>query len=540
MGINSADDVTAVGTAEHRARSIGEMAYGFLDRHSHLVLAFICLVFFALIVQINHRKPLWYDEIFTVLVATQPDWNHFVGAMPPEGNPPLNAVLVRFFVSLFGANLFSFRLPALLGFTGTLVGIYVYIRRELGGIYGLLAVALILGESVWLYAFEARPYGLMLGFLTLALTGWQAAARAGDVSRPRVLALTVMAIGILGCIFSHNIGVVEVGVPLLFGEVTRSWQRRRLDWPMITTSLIAIPGILGVLPGMRRTGETILSRVDIIGPPITLHKLLTYTQRISATAYLVIDREFLEVSLLLIFLSLPPAVFFFRKRTVRQTDAPILSDHLYVVAAAIGSLLLIPVTWLFMIKTGGWYFCRYGIGAVIGLSVLSCFLLNKSKAKPVIVTAQIGIAAIFFVFAYHQYLPEHPIDSNAMKFMAFDRTGLPLVIVDPFEYPVLLWYAPKNSKQRLFYLKTSTTKQGLTGGVSEESLLAEAPYMGASISEVDTFLRSTDHFWLDCVRTQHPLLEKIKASGFQITAVNGVQNIYEVRRSATVAAGPGI
>jgi len=527
MGNKPGQDAMASG---QRVHTVGDKVDRFFDRYSGLIVTLTCLVFFALIVLIGHRKPIWYDEVFTITVATQPDWNHFIRALPPEGNPPLNVLLVRFFVHLFGPTAFSYRLPPLLGMIGALVGIYVFTKRELGNFYGVLAVALLLGESVWEYAFEARPYGLMLGFLMLALTGWQAAARATELpeDRSRIVALTAMAIGILGCILSHSIGIVEVGVPLLFGEITRSFQRRKVDWPLLATGLIAIPGMMIVIPTVHRTQHAILTRVDFITSPITMAKLIAYSHVIKGTAYLVVNRYFLLLSFLIVLLS-----FVFRSRTAaksasRKTDF-LSGSHSYIVAAAIGALLLIPITWLAMIKAGGWYFTRYGIGSVIGIACLTCFIFSRNRASRWITMTQIAVAAMSFLASYVLYKPQFPLDPLALRMLANSPSGLPLVIADSFDYPAIWWNAPKSEKPRLFYLKNLPAKTG-EGRVIEEALLAEAPYTDAHVTTADAFLQTTDHFWLECRPPQNALLQKIQESGFEAVPIEGMQYTYDVRR----------
>ena len=76
----------------------------------------------------------------------------------------------------------------------------------------------------YLYAFEARAYGLVLGFAALALLSWQSVA----LGRRRVLSLVCLAGGLSAAVSSHYYGIFVI-LPLALGEASRSVSRRRVD-----------------------------------------------------------------------------------------------------------------------------------------------------------------------------------------------------------------------------------------------------------------------------------------------------------------------
>src|ERR1700754_5051072 len=177
-------------TVEHadeelnRPATIGDFIYGLLARYDAAVL--LCLLILVVVYAFasGQHKPLWYDELFTLLVAKQRTWHEFSLAMPAEGNPPLNTLLTAVSIRLFGASNFAIRFAPLLGYLGALVGIFVFVRRECGAVFGLLAVILMFSQPAWKYSFEARPYGLLLGFLMLGMVSYQRTTEAADDPRP--------------------------------------------------------------------------------------------------------------------------------------------------------------------------------------------------------------------------------------------------------------------------------------------------------------------------------------------------------------------
>ncbi|HUD23862.1 MAG TPA: glycosyltransferase family 39 protein, partial [Acidobacteriaceae bacterium] len=218
--------------------------------------------------------------------------------MPSECNPPLYPLLARLAIRLFGLTDLSVRMPDILSFLAALAGVYVFVRRECGVVFGLLAVVLIFSEPGWTYSFEARPYGLLLAFLMLALVSWQSAANAAEATppRPRRLALAGMVVGIVGSILSHGIGILEVGVPLLLGEAVRLYRTRRPDWPVFTTALAAIPALAIILPMMRRTSNLLLIYTHAWMHPLTLSKIYSFcTSNIRMTMPLLLNSNLIDL-----------------------------------------------------------------------------------------------------------------------------------------------------------------------------------------------------------------------------------------------------
>jgi hypothetical protein len=514
-------------------RSAGAALLDALGRQVPALLVLSLLVFFVLIIHRIHTKPLWYDEFFTALVAMQPNWRAFLGAMAAEGNPPLNTLLTKGLFHLFGVNLVALRLVSLLGYIGSLVGIFVFVRREAGQVYGLLALLLLLAESAWVYSFEARPYGLMLAMLMLALTGWQAAASVSEIDphRSRWLALTVMCLGIAGCILSHNIGIVTVGVPLLIGEGVRSFERRRLDWPVLATALSALPALAIIIPAVHRTQQAILVRASYIVQPLTLWKLIAYRRRITETTHLIFSRNLLIV----IALSLLICWIMRKHSSARSQAVPDASavrpSHRYILASAMAALLLVPITWLVLIPAGGWYFTRYGIGSIIGLSVVVCLLLRHWKAHWILVGSLMLVSLILFARNYVAYVPENPLDQRALGLVQTDTSSLPIIVADPLEFPAVWWYAPQSARGRLFYVKGGSDGFASVGyGVVQAAVMAERPYTSAHISDFEEFAQKHDRALLYAPQSPHAFLGKWRERGYSVTPVAESLYVYLLAR----------
>ena len=88
--------------AKSESRSVGDFIFDLLARYEIVFLALLLVFVFLYAAVSSFHKRLWYDELFTVIVATQPTLHKFALAMPAEGNPPINTLLTRFLFTSSG------------------------------------------------------------------------------------------------------------------------------------------------------------------------------------------------------------------------------------------------------------------------------------------------------------------------------------------------------------------------------------------------------------------------------------------------------
>src|SRR5262249_41637938 len=144
-----------------------------------------------------------------------------------DQTPPLPFLITRAALALFGANDVAIRLPEVIGFWVMGICLFLFVSRRAPAVYGFLAMLFPLVTGAYQYAYEARSYGLVLGFSGLALICWQSAA---GKSR-RLLPLIVLALSLAAALSCHYYSAF-VFLALAFGETVRSISRRRLDFPI--------------------------------------------------------------------------------------------------------------------------------------------------------------------------------------------------------------------------------------------------------------------------------------------------------------------
>jgi 4-amino-4-deoxy-L-arabinose transferase-like glycosyltransferase len=202
----------------------------------------------------SHNRLLFRDEFYemwTDRVSSIGQIIHIQRTTPVALDPLAYHLLAHACIRLFGANTFAIRLPALLGVLLMQVCLFIFIRRlatERAAVFamGLPALTCVMG-----YSAEGRPYGLMLGLFGLAMVCWQVAGRR---ETGRTMALITLAASLAVALNTQYFGVLLLA-PLCVAELFRTFQRRRLDLPMIASFAAGSAGIVFVLPFMKAARE---------------------------------------------------------------------------------------------------------------------------------------------------------------------------------------------------------------------------------------------------------------------------------------------
>jgi len=180
-----------------------------------LATIFCAIVFFE-----AHYKLLWGDEFVTYWIGQQRSfhgiWNALAAGADP--NPPLMHVLNWGSTSLFGSTPVAIRLPSILGVALAFVSLWAIICRYAAPVYAASGCLLLMTMRGFDYAYDARSYGLLLGFATAALAAWIFANES--TGRPRrIFWLFAMALA-LACALSSNYYGVLAFFPIAAGELT--------------------------------------------------------------------------------------------------------------------------------------------------------------------------------------------------------------------------------------------------------------------------------------------------------------------------------
>jgi hypothetical protein len=216
----------------------------FLERHSAVLFSIIVLSFLPLVIIQSRSKLLWHDELFTYYIAQAPNLSTLLEQTRTlDLNPPLSYLFVRALFHVFPASATVCRIPSMVGFVLCMGCVYWLLRRKLGALWGIIGVLFLATGDAFPYAFEARPYGLMLGFVSLAFVGWQKATN--DAKSP--LGLFLLVLGGFGALLSHVFAIFAWMI-LILAELVRVTTCRRLNWHVLLALLIPLIAVVTYVP----------------------------------------------------------------------------------------------------------------------------------------------------------------------------------------------------------------------------------------------------------------------------------------------------
>ena len=398
------------------------------------------------------REKLWFDEIGTFNAAalvTSPGrlWSF----LKVDGVfPPLGFALAAGSESVFGRSEFGLRFPSVIAFWIMALCVYLFFRRRLPWPYGIAAMLLTSLTAAGRYSYEARPYAVMLALAGIALVAWQAAAEG----RRRRTALVALAVALVGALLSHAMAVT-LALPLLAGELTRTVQRKRLDWPVWCAFASATPALL-VLWTLKTAGNA--SAYWRFNGSLSLNIFNTYLEMLGpAITPLILA---LLAVLVLRGQSTSPS-----KRTLGIRGCEL---------AALVGFAIIPFVAVPLSTLGGMYFPRYSLNCTIGLAGLIAVLLFRIGGTNRLSGAAV-LAAFGMSFVMVQSLPEEKRPDYGLKvlnasekiqpFLERMPSDAPIVIGPPMTFVELEHYSRPGLAARLYYLTEPAVEAAIDGDV---------------------------------------------------------------------------
>jgi hypothetical protein len=464
--------------------SLNRMANRFsetLERHKSLLLAAFSIAYFGLTFYRASRKLFWFDELFTVYVSRLPDFKSVWHALVNSADFQLLLfILTRFSQHILGQGQISTRLPEMLGFWVFCLCLFRFVSLRLSALSAFVSLLFPLATGAYWYAYEARSYGLVLGFCGVALVSWQAVAERTGQRRMWLFALGAS----LGCALLTNGYAFLIFAPIVLGELWRTASRKRLDWPVWATIAAASLASLTAIPFMH-TAVHVGSQPFFSASVGKLH--LSYRQ-----IFIPGGATMLAGWLLLTCL--------FHEESEALKDEPGLQTYELL---ALWSFVALPVFEFAAAKlTGAPFLSRYAISAVAGFAGLLGVAVAKrpalATAAILLIVSQIGLD--FRKFASGSVLIEpssnYEISTRAPEFseryewMAEDKT-LPIVLIDDLDFMTTEFYAPGNVAPKLTYILWP--REGVIGELTQRLNVccnSAPPVVGLAdfLASHDTFL----------------------------------------------------
>lgn len=377
--------------------------------------AYMSLVAVAILNSTSIRL-YWFDEYFTLHLARDP-WalaSHLMAGA--DQNPPLGYLLTSLCVGVFGEVAWAVRLPSLVGALLAALGLYLFVRHRRGPWEAFLAMTIAFGSApIWVYFFEARPYGLVIGLTAMALVFWQ---------RRRPIAFGMcLALGLT----SHYYFAVPIAAFAL-AESLVWWRERRIDRRFAVAFVASGVLLLAMQPFWGNTSKQYSAH---------FWSKAKFNAGAVENAYAELVRKDVAIPFAV---ALVAGLVFARRTELEPYPLP---ETIAIAALAAGPVLGV---WLGA-KVVGMYHFRYTLPAILGLAIAFAFVLGRASgghrgalALAALAFASFGLAGNLRPARGH-YAMEAKLLHETADLMRQHSTGT-VLIEAPFEF-VRLWHYHK-------------------------------------------------------------------------------------------------
>lgn len=437
------------------------------------------------------RKLFWFDELFTFHISNLHPVSLLWKALQAgvDGMPPGYYLLAQLAGKLPGDPLVTLRLPSILGYLLSLLGVYWFARKTLPAFAGLAAMLLITLSPFREYALEARPYSLLVGLLAISAVLWQRIDEKRFMTPLFTLFLTL-------AVSSHYLAVVAVSS---FGIAELTWTllSRRIRWGVWASCLLATSPFFLALPLLLRFRG--LYGKNFWSQPSWSMIVSTY-----GSSYLGLDSNLALV--LIAFFGIVVGGWLLRMcRTPREE----LLDKRYFGLTAIilvGGFLYYPALLVVLTKLlGSGYTTRYGSPAVLGMALGSVYLLRAFWRRSSSIHL---LVALLIAFAFQggqdfrllSKAGSPTLDEKRWTTLAEisrHEPSVPVVIGSPLSYLEAAEYAPPELRARLVEVNDPDAAARLiVGDTAERGIRVLAQFVPLRLEDPAVFQAEHQRFLL--------------------------------------------
>ena len=249
---------------ERTARDFRHLPAAFeaaLERFESSCWVVFSFLYFAWALLISNHKQLWFDELVSYSVDHAPSWSEAWRDLQlgVDANPPLFHFVNRLLLGALGDTTLVQRASSILGFWVMSACVYAIVRRNQSAAAAWVAALVPVCSGAAYYATEARPYGMVLGFVSLAIICWLNAVEGSGAKRWWVVGLAIC----LACAISSHYYAVFTIAPFIGAELTQAVRRRRVDWTILAAVMFSyLPLILFYQAGLMSAANQYVGSTD--------------------------------------------------------------------------------------------------------------------------------------------------------------------------------------------------------------------------------------------------------------------------------------
>lgn len=384
-----------------------------------------------------NKKHFWYDELLTLHNSNLQPFSLFWKALKAgsDGMPLGYYLFARAARVLPADPQVTLRLPSILGYLMTLLGVYWFARKRLPAAAGLAAALLVALSPFREYALEARGYALLVGFLALSAVLWQ------RIDEQRFMT-PLFAVFLSLAVCCHHLAVVTISV-FAMAEVTWTLLFRRIRWGVWAACLLAATPFFMSIPLLRHYR-------DIFGKNFWSQP--SWGATISSYGFYFGIKDAIALVLIAFFGIVVAGLFLRNWRTRGSLDERGFGLPEIVL---ISGFLYYPVLLFVLTKLQhSGYTPRYAWPAILGLVLGSVYLLRTVWRDELLSTYILVALVIGLVFSdarnlYRARSTRADELWTSLAELSRGEPNVPVVIGSPLIYLEAVQYSPPELRDRL-------------------------------------------------------------------------------------------
>jgi hypothetical protein len=286
---------------------------------------------------------------------------------------------LHYLCEFFGASALVGRVVGIVPYWLATLVVYYTVARRTAPIYGFIAMIFPSVTVAFVYSFEMRPYAFVLLFTACTFLCWQLTKEY----RYRRFALPALTISLAALVCIHY-NACLVALPLLVGEATITFHRRKFDYPALIAICCAALPLMALAPHLHAIRQySAFYRMP--------HDFLTFVELYVGL-----------FSRLILLLPVVCAGFLVWRALVDGEQSTLRLDAeglRYWEIAAAGTFLILPIVYFFLSMYTGALHYRHVLDTVIGASILVGFLFFAwRKAAPQFAAIALGLLCLNVLF----------------------------------------------------------------------------------------------------------------------------------------------
>ena len=415
-----------------------EAISNWMEHHPFQCMFVLFLIYAPLDVIEAHSHLMTNDEIYTWHIAQAPTIRRMLGmAREIDLHPPMHYILQRWALKLDLPRWFGSRLPNMIAGLITVIALFRLAAKHYGSTIGMTAAAAFICSPAIRYAWENRPYMILMCALTLLIYAWDEAIRPDRTWRS-ILCVLLASVAMVS---DHLIGVACLA-PFALGEAFRLYRRRRADWPLWLS--LFTPSLLG-LSLFYQIHHLRTNSFPVQNMPSFMLAWNTYGE--------LLNDFFFAASICILALAFMPHA--------RETSAPPRRSLLGEELAMLWCLALLPMMTLI---AGGilhiQFWRRYGFCAMIGVAILVPWMVANRTRVPrtlsvfiffALIASVIEKASTEYTVVGSQVAGMYQTGRVSMRLQDLDPS-LPIVDASPMTYMEMSDREPADILSRIYYL----------------------------------------------------------------------------------------